>query len=55
MDVDDLQLPLRGFEDVTPISQDDGADPVVSIAYRHNCEWARKLNVCWHIVGRVCR
>ncbi|CAM9828210.1 unnamed protein product, partial [Ectocarpus sp. 13 AM-2016] len=38
MDVDDLQVPLRGFEDVTPIPQDDGPDPVVSIAYRHNCE-----------------
>ncbi|CBN76023.1 farnesyltransferase, CAAX box, alpha [Ectocarpus siliculosus] len=36
MDVDDLQVPLRGFEDVTPIPQDDSADPVVSIAYRHN-------------------
>ena len=34
----ELQVPLDGFEDVTPIPQDDGPDPVVSIAYRHNCE-----------------
>ena len=38
MDIGDLQVPLAGFEDVTPIPQDDGPDPVVSIAYKHNCE-----------------
>lgn len=38
MELGDLQVPLEGFEDVTPIPQDDGSDPVVSIAYRHNCE-----------------
>lgn len=38
MDIGELQVPLEGFEDVTPIPQDDGPDPVASIAYRHNCE-----------------
>lgn len=38
----ELQVPLQGFEDVTPIPQDDGPDPVVPIAYRNNCEWYDK-------------
>lgn len=37
-DFTELQVPLAGFEDVTPIPQEDGPDPVVSIAYKHNCE-----------------
>eukprot|EP00903_Cladosiphon_okamuranus_P012558 g11759.t1 len=35
-DLEELQVPLGGFEDVTPIPQQDGPDPVVSIAYKHN-------------------
>ena len=38
MDELELQVPLKGFDDVTPIPQDDGPNPVVPIAYRHNCE-----------------
>lgn len=33
-----LQVPVAGFEDVTPIPQEDGPNPVVPIAYKHNCE-----------------
>lgn len=58
MDDDDLRVPLEGFEDVTPIPQDDGPDPVVSIAYKHNCEWTPKTFLwkalyCAHMV--ICR
>lgn len=42
--VAELQVPLAGFEDVTPIPQDDGPDSVVSIAYKHNCEWTLPKN-----------
>lgn len=33
-----LNVPLEGYEDVTPIPQDDGPSPVVPIAYPHDCE-----------------
>lgn len=39
MDTPYLVVPLDGYEDVTPIPQDDGPNPVVSIAYPHNCEF----------------
>lgn len=39
MEMPDLTVPLEGFEDVTPIPQDDGDNPVVFIAYPHNCEY----------------
>lgn len=35
----DLRAPLEGFEDVTPIPQEDGNDPVVPIAYPQNCKF----------------
>lgn len=41
MDIPDLSVPLEGFEDVTPVPQDDGFNPVVPIAYPHNCEWSK--------------
>lgn len=43
-DFTELQVPLAGFEDVAPIPQEDGPDPVVSIAYKHNCECVPAVN-----------
>ncbi len=56
MDDVELQVPVAGFEDVTPIPQEDGPNPVVSIAYKHNCEWIEEFGFfkCSHMVGVPC-
>lgn len=45
MEMGHLPARLAGFEDVTPIPQEDGDNPVVSIAYPHNCEYGARVGL----------
>ncbi|CAM9168789.1 unnamed protein product, partial [Hapterophycus canaliculatus] len=53
MDDDDLRVPLEGFEDVTPIPQEDGPNPVVPIAYKHNYKVAGDYLRAFQVSGET--